>query len=80
MPWTHDSATQALRLTYNAALAAHSNCSRALTEAHMRGEVPSPELIAAERSARLKLDEARGKLHAAMASALGPLPEPPGDT
>jgi hypothetical protein len=77
MPWSHDSATQSLRLTYNAAVAAHSNCVRALTEASMRGEGPSSALVEAERAARQSLEEARAKLHAAMASALGPIPEPP---
>jgi hypothetical protein len=79
MPWSHDRATQSLRLTYNAAVAAHSNCLRALTEASMRGGGPSPALVEAERGARLKLEEARARLHAAMASALGPIPEPPTD-
>jgi hypothetical protein len=79
MPWSHDQATQSLRLTYNAAVAAHADCSRALTEASMRGEAPSPALVEAALAARLKLEDSRARLHAAMASALGPIPEPPVD-
>ena len=79
MPWTHDRDTQSLRLAYNAAVAAHSNCSRTLTEASMRGDIPSPALLEAERTARLRLEHARAKLHEAMASELGPVTEPPTD-
>ena len=36
----------------------------------MRGENPSAQLLESEKTARLRLDEAREKLHAAMATAL----------
>jgi hypothetical protein len=46
----------------------------------MRGEAPSRALVEAERAARLELEDLRARLHAAMASALGPIPEPPVDS
>ena len=70
MPWNKDAAIQSLRLTYNATVSAHAACSRALTEATLRGDVPTPALVEAERKAKLRLDEARVKLHRAMASAI----------
>lgn len=76
MPWTDDAAVRSIRLAYNAALAAHSSCARALNEATMRGEIPTSELIEAEKRALKQLNEAREKLHAAMASAIAPH-EPP---
>jgi len=36
----------------------------------MRGEIPSAQLLESEKAARFRLDEAREKLHAAMATAL----------
>ena len=36
----------------------------------MRGEIPSAQLLESEKAARCRLDEAREKLHAAMATAL----------
>jgi len=69
MPWNDDQAVQALRMTYNAAVSAHAGCSRALTDAALRGERPSPEMVEAEAKARARLDEARDRLHAAMARA-----------
>jgi hypothetical protein len=77
MPWSKDASTQSLRLAYNAAVAGHANCSRALTEATMRGDAPSLALIEAEQKARSVLDSARAKLHAAMASAIGAAQERP---
>jgi hypothetical protein len=70
MPWNDDVAMQALRLTYNAAVSAHMACVRALTEATLRGDVPDPTLVEAERTAKLRLTEARKKLHDAMAHAI----------
>jgi hypothetical protein len=70
MPWNTDPAMQALRLTYNAAVAAHGECLRALTEATMRGAEASYELIDAEAKAKAYLAEARAKLHSAMALAM----------
>ena len=70
MPWTKDAAIRSLRLTYNAAVSAHAACSRALAEATLRGDVPTPALVEAERKAKLRLEEARARLHQAMANAL----------
>ena len=70
MPWSHDPWVQTLRLTYNAAVGAHAACARAITDATIRGEIPSAQLLESENTARLRLDEARAKLHAAMATAL----------
>ena len=70
MPWNDDPATQALRRAYNAALAAHADRSRALTEAIMQGEQPSTELVEAVEKARAYLNAARAKLHGAMALAI----------
>ena len=71
MPWNKDAAIQTLRLTYNAAVSAHAACSRALAEATLRGDVPTPTLVEAERNAKQRLEEARRKLHQAMAAAIG---------
>jgi hypothetical protein len=70
MPWNTDPETQALRLTYNAAVSAHSERARAITAALLRGEQPTAELVEAEAKARAALDEARAKLHAAMSRAM----------
>jgi hypothetical protein len=63
-------------MAYNAALSAHSNHARALSEATMRGEIPPPEFIEAEKHALQRLE----KLHAAMAASIGSPPEPPPPT
>ena len=70
MPWSHDQSIRTLRLTYNAAVAAHANCSRSITEARMSGQAPSPDLVEAEANARIKLNEARTKLLAAMTESI----------
>ena len=80
MPWRHDPDITALRMAYNVAVTAHANCARALTEALMRGEVDSTALVESEAMARRQKEEARKNLHAAMARAIGPPPEPPGST
>ncbi len=77
MPWKHDSAIAELRMAYNVAVTAHAECARALTEALLRDGVAPAEIIEAELKARFQRDTARRKLHAAMARALGPPPEPP---
>jgi hypothetical protein len=79
MPWNHDPTMQALRMAYNAAVAAHAERARAVTEALMRGEADPAELIEAEAKARHQKEVARRKLHAAMARALEPPPESAGD-
>lgn len=63
-------ATRSLRLKYNAALAAHQGCRRALTEASMAGTGPSPALVDNEAKARRELDRARDALLAAMTEAI----------
>jgi hypothetical protein len=72
MPWSHDEAIRTLRLSYNAAVSAHADCMRKLTEAAIRGEAPSAAQVQAEASARAYLDSAREKLHTAMAATLTP--------
>jgi hypothetical protein len=74
MPWTNDPEIQALRLRYNAAVSAHAACARALTEAAMRGDLPTQAAVEAEAKARERMNDARAQLHVAMARAL-----PPGD-
>jgi dihydroxyacid dehydratase/phosphogluconate dehydratase len=70
MPWNSNPTMQALRLTYNAAVAAHAACSRALMEATLCGGQASPELIEAEAKAKALLAETRARLHNAMALAM----------
>ena len=70
MPWSHDQSIRTLRLTYNAAVAAHANCSRSITEARMSGQAPSPELVEAEANARTTLNDTRAKLLAAMTEGI----------
>jgi hypothetical protein len=63
-------ATRSLRLKYNAAVAAHKGCMRALTEASMAGTAPSAALVENEAKARRELDLARDALLAAMTEAI----------
>jgi hypothetical protein len=72
-----DQGIAALRMAYNVAVSAHADCARSLTEALMRGGVVSEALILAESKARAQKEEARRKLHAALARSLGPPREPP---
>jgi hypothetical protein len=69
MPWSDDE-TRALRLRYNAAQAAHADAARALTEAFIRGDVPTDDLLESERQAKSVLDGARRNLHEAMSRAI----------
>lgn len=69
MPWSDDE-TRALRLRYNAAQAAHADAARALTEACIRGNVPTADLIESERQAKSVLEGARRSLHEAMSRAI----------
>jgi hypothetical protein len=64
-------------MAYNVAFAAHANCARALTEALMRGDEDTETLVEAESTARRQKEEARKKLHAALARALGAPHQPP---
>ena len=60
-----DDETRALRLRYNAALAAHVDAARALTEAFIRGDAPTADLIESEPQAKHVLESARRTLHKA---------------
>jgi hypothetical protein len=70
MPWANDPAIQSLRLKYNAAVAAHKDCSRALMEASMRGDLPTASLVDAETKARTTMNDVRAQLLAAMTQAI----------
>jgi hypothetical protein len=79
----HDATLQTLRLKYNAALAAHQGCTRALTEAMMAGTTPDKALVESEAKAREALNLARERLLAAMTQSITgeaatepPAPEP----
>jgi hypothetical protein len=48
-----------LRQKYHAAHDAYSSCVKALTEAEVRGERPSPELLQDEAKALHELNQAR---------------------
>jgi hypothetical protein len=75
-----DATLQTLRLKYNAALAAHQGCTRALTEALMAGTSPTDSLVASEAKARETLNIAREQLLAAMTESItgeAPPAEPP---
>jgi hypothetical protein len=80
MKRSDDATLQALRLKYNAALAAHSGCLRALTDATIAGATtPSAALLEAEAKARQELDRARDGLLAALTEAItgqGAAPSP----
>jgi hypothetical protein len=70
MPWNSNPAMQTLRLRYNAAVAAHADRLRALTDASLRGEEPSPAMVEAVAKTKARLTEARDRLHTAMAQAM----------
>jgi hypothetical protein len=77
MTGAKDATLQALRLTYNAAFAAHQQCLRALSEARLAGTTPSAALLDRETKARQELERARECLLAAMTEAI--TGRPPGD-
>ena len=64
-----DATLQSLRLKYNAALAAHQGCVRALMDASVAGTPPAA-LVENEARARLELDRVRDGLLAAMTEAI----------
>ena len=66
----HEATLQTLRLKYNAALAAHQGCTRALTEAMMAGAGPDKALVESEAKAREALNLARERLLAAMTQSI----------
>ena len=78
MPWENNPAINSLRARFNVAVAAHQASAQALRDAS-QGAAPSPDLVEAEAKARLRLEEARGKLLAAITSAITGVdaPEPP---
>jgi hypothetical protein len=69
MKSANDTTVQSLRLKYNAALAAHQGCLRALMDATMAGTDPAA-LVDNEARARLELDRVRDQLLAAMTEAI----------
>ena len=70
MTGQREATLQALRLTYNAALAAHQGCMRALIEATMAGTVPTVAIVENEARARHELERVRERLLAAMTDAI----------
>lgn len=62
-----DAVLQDLRLRYHAAYSAYQACARAVTEATMSGEAPSPALLEQEAKALGALTKTRANLLAAMA-------------
>jgi hypothetical protein len=60
---------RALRLRYNAAYSAYQYCLIALNEAAMSGQDASADLLVKEAEALRELNEARGRLLAAMSAA-----------
>ena len=77
MPWSHDPTVQTLRLTYNAAVGAHAACARAITDATMRGEIPSQQLLESENKARLRFNSARKAAHRDSRALLAAESRPP---
>ena len=63
-----DAVLQDLRLRYHAAYTAYQACARAVTEATMSGEVPSPALLEQEAKALGALTKTRASFLAAMAN------------
>src|SRR5687768_1015237 len=86
MQGQNDATLQSLRLKYNAAVAAHQGCVRALMEASKAGGMPPSTLVENEVRARRELDRVRDGLLAAMTEAITgqkagapPSNQPPGD-
>jgi hypothetical protein len=68
MPGASEAALQELRMRYRAAHAAYQACVRAVTEATMSGDLPSPTLLEQEARALAALTKLRANLLAAMAA------------
>ena len=66
MPRATETHLQELRMRYQVAYTAYQACVRAVTEATMSGEVPSPALLQNEAKALAALTEVRTTLLAAM--------------
>ena len=77
MPGMNEVGIEALWIAYDVAVAMHAESVRTLTEAQIRGDTDTKALVEAEVTARRQREEARKKLNAAVATALGPPPEPP---
>jgi hypothetical protein len=71
MPPLAEAALQELRLRYHAAYAAYQACVRAVTEATMSGQIPSPMLLEQEAKALGALTKTRANLLAAMMTGAG---------
>jgi hypothetical protein len=67
MPGASEAALHDLRMRYRAAHAAYQACVRAVTEATMSGDLPSPTLLEREARALAALTKLRTNLLAAMA-------------
>jgi hypothetical protein len=76
MPGASEAALQDLRMRYRAAHAAYQACVRAVTEATMSGDLPSPTMLEREARALAALTKLRTSLLAAMAEQ-GAGSEPP---
>jgi hypothetical protein len=76
MPGASEAALQDLRMRYRTAHAAYQACVRAVTEATMSGERPSPTLLEREARALAALTKLRTNLLAAMAEHADS-PQPP---
>jgi hypothetical protein len=64
---TEETVLQELRMRYQVAYTAYQACVRAVTEATMSGDAPSPALLQNEAKALGALTELRATLLAAMA-------------
>jgi hypothetical protein len=62
-----DQERRTLRLKYQTAYEAYQSCVKALADANLNGNKPSPELLEKEAAALRPLIEARAKLLAALA-------------
>jgi hypothetical protein len=80
MPPRAEAALQELRLRYQAAYTAYQACVRAVTEATMSGEIPSPTLLDQESQALGALTKTRANLLAAMAEGVAGGPPPGGQS
>lgn len=78
MTQAREARLQALRLRYNAALAAQQGCARALSEATIGGTPASSALVEMDAKARAELERARAALLAAMTESITGQPAPPG--
>lgn len=71
MATPYNAALRELRMKHKSASTAHESCIQALTEAKLRGEQPSAEMIEREAQTLRAVNEARVTLLAAMAQFPG---------